>query len=90
LARHGEADVHRPVRARRLPELARPVQRVHDPDPLALETQFTVGPLFGEETVGGKALPYSVREELVRASVALMSRLVCRHRVADTFSDLEQ
>ena len=66
-----ERDVHGPVGAALLAELARAVERVDDPDAFGAEPDRVVGALLGEHGVVGVRRGERGDDELVRRAVAL-------------------
>ena len=62
--------MHRPVVARRLGELTGAVERVDDPDPVALEPPAVVLALLAEDHVVGADLGQQPHQQLVRGLVA--------------------
>ena len=68
--------MHRPVGACVLTELARPVERVHDPDPVGVETRAVVRTLFGQYDVL-RPQPFELGDEkLMRMLVACVPQRV--------------
>src|SRR5581483_8144308 len=64
-----KCDMHGPVRARRLGELAGAVERIDDPYPSLSESSVVVGGLLGEDGIGRETRRELLGEERLRTSV---------------------
>jgi hypothetical protein len=73
--RLNKGDVHGPVGAWRLPELACAIERVDDPYALRFETGLVVLALFAQHSVIGSSVSYEAHQQLVGATVALVLEL---------------
>lgn len=65
-----QRDMHRPVVAALDPELAGPVERVDDPDPLCAEAGLVVDSLLGEHRVRGPFGRQPLQQQRVSTFVA--------------------
>ena len=69
---HDEGNVHGPIAAARFAELARPVERVDDPHPLAFEPYEIVLRLLRQDRVVGTARAERGENELVGFAIAVV------------------
>jgi len=81
-----EGDVHGPVGARGLGELARAVEGVDYPDPPRVEAARVVGGLFRQDAVAGEARPALRGEETTATPVAFAPELAAVSPPARTSS----
>ena len=82
-----QRDVHRPVVARGLGELAGAVERVDDPDPVALEPPPVVLALLAEHHVVGPDLPEEAHQQVVGG---LVSGILQGPALQSLFAHLQQ
>ena len=85
-----ERDVHRPVGAGWLTELARAVEGIDDPDPGGVEARQVVRTFLREHRVVRVRVTQAAEQQLVRAEIAFAPDAVGRLALLDARPDAEQ